>query len=63
MAYLAESASAWLAKLKKEGVITSSGVGRGVRYQLAVLADVRQVHERAGLNERIGYGANRSRRI
>jgi anti-sigma regulatory factor (Ser/Thr protein kinase) len=46
-----QSASAWLAKLKREGVITSSGVGRGVRYQLAVLADVRQVYERAGLSE------------
>jgi len=46
-----QSASAWLAKLKKEGVITSSGVGRGVRYQLAVLADARQVYDRAGLNE------------
>lgn len=46
-----QSASAWLAKLKRKGVITSSGVGRGVRYQLAVLADVRQVYDRAGLNE------------
>jgi DNA-binding transcriptional ArsR family regulator len=46
-----QSASAWLAKLKREGVITSSGVGRGVRYQLAVLDDVRQVYERAGLSE------------
>ena len=46
-----QSASFWLAKLKNEGLITSTGVGRGVRYQLAVLADVRQVYERAGLNE------------
>ena len=46
-----QSASAWLGKLKREGVITSTGVGRGVRYQLAVLADVRQIYERAGLNE------------
>jgi len=46
-----QSASAWLAKLKSEGLVTSTGVGRGVRYQLAVLADVRQVYERAGLNE------------
>ena len=46
-----QSASAWLAKLKQEGLVTSTGVGRGVRYQLAVLADVRQVYERAGLNE------------
>jgi len=46
-----QSASAWLAKLKKEGVITSSGVGRGVRYRLATLAPVRQVYARAGLSE------------
>lgn len=46
-----QSASAWLAKLKREGVITSSGVGRGVRYQLALLVDARQVYQRAGLNE------------
>ena len=46
-----QSASAWLAKLKREGIITSSGVGRGVRYQLAVSASVQEVYERAGLNE------------
>lgn len=46
-----QSASAWLAKLKQEGIITSSGVGRGVRYQLVVLADVREVYPLAGLNE------------
>lgn len=46
-----QSASAWLAKLKNEGIVTSTGVGRGVRYQLAVLAEVRQVYERAGLTE------------
>lgn len=46
-----QSASAWLAKLKNEGVIASTGVGRGVRYQLAVMAEVRQVYDRAGLNE------------
>lgn len=46
-----QSASAWLAKLKREGVVTSIGVGRGVRYQLAVQADARQVYKRAGLNE------------
>ncbi len=46
-----QSASAWLAKLKREGVITSSGIGRGVRYQLALLVDARQVYQRAGLNE------------
>ena len=46
-----QSASAWLAKLKQEGIITSSGVGRGVRYQLAVLAKVQQSYESAGLSE------------
>ena len=46
-----QSASAWLAKLKKEGLIASTGVGRGVRYRLALLADVRQVYARAGLAE------------
>ena len=46
-----QSASAWLAKLKQEGAVVSSGVGRGVRYRLAVLANVRQSYERAGLSE------------
>lgn len=46
-----QAASAWLAKLKNEGVITSTGVGRGVRYKLAVLADVRQEYKHAGLTE------------
>lgn len=46
-----QSASAWLAKLKREGVITSSGVGRGVRYHLAMLARVQQVYARDGLHE------------
>lgn len=46
-----QSASTWLAKLKREGVITSSGVGRGVRYHLATLVQVRQVYAREGLHE------------
>jgi DNA-binding transcriptional ArsR family regulator len=46
-----QSASAWLAKLKREGIITSSGVGRGVRYHLATLTRVRQVYTRDGLSE------------
>jgi DNA-binding transcriptional ArsR family regulator len=46
-----QSASAWLAKLKQEGVITSSGVGRGVRYHLATLVQVQQVYARDGLHE------------
>ena len=46
-----QSASAWLAKLKQEGIITSSGVGRGVRYHLAMLAQVQKLYERDGLHE------------
>ena len=46
-----QSASAWLAKMKREGVVASSGVGRGVRYQLAVQVDVRQEYACDGLNE------------
>ena len=46
-----QSTSAWLAKLKQEGLITSFGVGRGVRYQLAVLTNVQKTYKRAGLNE------------
>jgi anti-sigma regulatory factor (Ser/Thr protein kinase) len=46
-----QTASAWLAKFKKEGVITASGVGRGVRYQLATMAHVQKIYPRAGLLE------------
>ena len=46
-----QSASAWLARLKTEGVITSSGVGRGVSYRLATLAQAQQVYMREGLSE------------
>jgi len=46
-----QSASAWLSKLKREGSVASSGVGRGVRYQLATLAQAQQVYPRAGLHE------------
>lgn len=46
-----QSASTWLSKLKHEGVIASSGVGRGVRYHLLTLAQVRQLYPRAGLHE------------
>lgn len=48
-----QAASAWLTKLKKEGLITSSGVGRGVRYQLATVAQLQRVYPRAGLREDI----------
>ena len=46
-----QAASAWLARIKKEGVITAAGVGRGVRYQLATLAHVQKIYPRAGLRE------------
>jgi anti-sigma regulatory factor (Ser/Thr protein kinase) len=46
-----QAASAWLAALKKTGLIVSSGVGRGVRYQLAPLAAIDQVYPREGLHE------------
>ena len=46
-----QSASAWLSKLRREGGIASSGVGRGVRYHLVTLAQVRQFYPRAGLQE------------
>ncbi|MBI3525457.1 MAG: DUF4325 domain-containing protein [Betaproteobacteria bacterium] len=46
-----QSASAWLAKLKQDRLVASSGVGRGVRYRLVTLAQVRQVYPRAGLRE------------
>ncbi len=46
-----QSASAWLAKLKQAGLVASAGVGRGVRYRLVTLAQVRQVYPRAGLHE------------
>lgn len=46
-----QSASSWLAKLKREGVIASSGVGRGVRYRLLTLTQMQQVYARDGLSE------------
>lgn len=46
-----QSASAWLSKLSQEGVIDSTGTGRGVRYHLVRLAQVHQVYPRAGLRE------------
>lgn len=46
-----QSASAWLAKLKREGAVASSGVGRGVRYRLSVLSRAQQSYKRAGLKE------------
>lgn len=46
-----QSTSAWLAKLKQEGLIASAGVGRGVRYRLVTLVQARQAYPRAGLHE------------
>lgn len=46
-----QTASTWLAKLKKQGMITASGVGRGVRYRLATLAHVQKIYLRKGLRE------------
>ena len=46
-----QAASAWLANLIKAGELISSGVGRGVRYQLKPLAERRQEYPREGLHE------------
>lgn len=46
-----QAASAWLASLKDEGVIVSTGVGPGVRYQLAPVANVARIYPRKGLHE------------
>lgn len=46
-----QSASAWLTKLKREGVLTASGAGRGICYQLVPLAHLRRIYPRAGLQE------------
>lgn len=46
-----QAASAWLAGLKKAGLVTSIGVGRGVRYQLASLTVAKRDYPRAGLHE------------
>jgi len=46
-----QTASTWLSKLRREGIIGASGVGRGVHYFLKVLKQVRQVYPRPGLSE------------
>jgi len=46
-----QAASAWLAKLKKAGELESTGVGRGVRYQLKPLSIVHHDYPREGLHE------------
>jgi len=46
-----QAASAWLRSLKNEGLITSTGHGRGVRYQLATLSELNLTYAREGLSE------------
>lgn len=46
-----QSASARLGRAVKEGFITKTGTGAGVRYALAVLEDVRESFDRDGLSE------------
>jgi anti-sigma regulatory factor (Ser/Thr protein kinase) len=46
-----QSASAWLAALKREQVIGSTGTGRGVRYRLANQVQIQEVYLRDGLSE------------
>ncbi|MCO6432756.1 ArsR family transcriptional regulator [Nitrosomonas nitrosa] len=46
-----QSASAWLTKLKREGVITASGAGRGICYQLVPLVHLRRIYARSNLHE------------
>lgn len=46
-----QAASAWLAQAKQEGWIVSEGVGRGVRYALAVVDDATESFQREGLSE------------
>ncbi|HWX02592.1 STAS-like domain-containing protein [Collimonas sp.] len=48
-----QAASAWLAAARQEGVISSEGTGRGVRYALATLASASKVYQREGLSEDI----------
>jgi DNA-binding transcriptional ArsR family regulator len=46
-----QATSAWLARLREEGVIRSEGVGRGTTYQLVDVVDKRLVYRREGLSE------------
>lgn len=46
-----QAASAWLAALKGEGLIASSGVGPGVRYRLVPVAQATRSYARDGLSE------------
>lgn len=46
-----QAASAWLAQGKKNGWLSSEGVGRGVRYELAVVRKAGHIFPREGLSE------------
>jgi hypothetical protein len=46
-----QAASAWLARLKQVGELESTGVGRGVRYQLKPTAVRHREYPREGLSE------------
>lgn len=46
-----QTASAWLSRLKKDGIIESIGIGRGTRYFLRDLVDQRKTYTRQGLSE------------
>ena len=46
-----QAASVWLARLKDEKLIASSGVGRGVVYALVPVAQHSRRHLRKGLHE------------
>lgn len=46
-----QAASGWLGRLKRAGLITSSGRGPGVRYQLKPLIEFHQNFERSSLRE------------
>jgi anti-sigma regulatory factor (Ser/Thr protein kinase) len=46
-----QAASVWLAQLREEGLVASSGVGRGVVYELAPAAQASRKYLRKGLHE------------
>ncbi|MGS0743369.1 STAS-like domain-containing protein, partial [Glaciimonas sp. GG7] len=46
-----QSASTWLARLKKNGIIESTGAGRGTSYHLVNTVTQQHSYVRAGLSE------------
>ncbi|MBI1892001.1 MAG: DUF4325 domain-containing protein [Burkholderiales bacterium] len=46
-----QAASAWLSKLKRDGLIASSGTGRGISYSLPTLKYAVKEYPREGLSE------------